>query len=475
MLTTLPDDEAIEPREVDPLRLAAKYATSGPRYTSYPTAPYFEDQNALASYRAWCEAAALDSVAPLSLYLHVPFCRDICYYCACNKTVTREQGVGARYLANLEREIELRSTLVGGQRPVTQMHWGGGTPTYLEDAELTQLMHILASHFHLTDRPDREYSLEIDPRTVSTESLALLRGLGFNRISMGIQDFDPLVQKSVNRVQRYEDVADLVSAARNLKYRSLSFDLIYGLPHQDETSMRQTLRQVIALGPDRIACYNYAHLPERFSSQRAIDRLTLPSPQQKMVLHQLISDVLKDAGYLHIGMDHYVLPSDDLALARQNGRLQRNFQGYSLQLADDLLGLGVSAISQLGDFYLQNERQLDAYYSTLDKGEIPVVRGYQMTAEDKLRRNIIMTLACQLELNIETLEAEFDIDFFSHFAACVPTLRAMSADGLLQLAGQTLRITPIGRHFIRNICMAFDAYLETPTHQKTTPQYSATV
>lgn len=455
--------------------LAAKYATSGPRYTSYPTAPHFEDQQAVAAYRADCSNVPVDSVAPLSLYVHIPFCRDICYYCACNKVVTRKKGAGATYLAHLEREITLRSEHIARQRPVTQMHWGGGTPTYLEDAELTQLMHALASHFHLTDREDREYSLEVDPRTVSPDSLALLRGLGFNRISMGIQDFDPLVQKAVNRVQRYDDIAGLVAATRSLNFRSLSFDLIYGLPHQDETSIRQTLQQVITLQPDRIACYNYAHLPQRFSSQRSIDRLTLPSPQQKIELHQLISDTLTDAGYSHIGMDHYVLPADDLAQARRDGRLQRNFQGYSLQLADDLLGLGVSAISQLGDYYLQNERQLEDYYTRVANDDMPIARGYRMTAEDKLRRSVIMTLACQLELDIDKVEAEFGVDFFSHFADCIPALREMAADGLLELTARKVSITAAGRHFIRNICMVFDAYLQTSAAQSVTPGYSATV
>ena len=299
----------------------------------------------MPQFLAGHSAHGLDSIEPLSLYVHIPFCKDICYYCACNKIVTRDGEASRRYLDMLRREIAMQSTLHGRQRPVRQMHWGGGTPTFLDSAELTELMHELASHFQLLDGGFREYTIEIDPRTVETSQVALFKGLGFNRISLGIQDFDPLVQKSINRQQSYSAVHELVHEIREHQFRSLSFDLIYGLPHQDVYTMETTLEKVLELRPDRIACFNYAHLPERFPSQRAIDRLTLPSVEQKLALQELIAGKLSRNGYLHIGLDHYVLPADDLAIAQQQGRLQRNFQGYSVQMATDLVGLGVSAIT----------------------------------------------------------------------------------------------------------------------------------
>ncbi len=441
------------------LALAHKYACQGPRYTSYPTAPQFSTDFPLQDYLERQRATGGDSREPLSLYVHIPFCNDICYYCACNKIVTRRANTAAVYLEHLQREIAAQSRLVGRERPVTQMHWGGGTPTYLDEAQITELMHMLASHFRLLDSPQREYSIEIDPRSVDCATLALLKGVGFNRISLGIQDFDPQVQRAVNRIQPHATVAALVDTVRNLGFRSLSFDLIYGLPFQNRHSMERTLQQVIALRPDRIACYNYAHLPERFSSQRAIDRLSLPSAEEKLLLHEIIAHTLKGAGYRHIGMDHFVLPDDELALAQADGRLQRNFQGYSLRLADDLLGLGVSAISQMGDCYLQNARELDSYYQHLESGDLPIERGCQMTGEDLLRRHVIMSLICDLYLDMEACGRQFGIDFRQKFAAELAALAPMAEDGLLQLSGEAIQVTSSGRPFLRNICMPFDAYL----------------
>jgi oxygen-independent coproporphyrinogen-3 oxidase len=306
--------------------MARRYATSGPRYTSYPTAPQFSEEFELQRYINW-QGRRENHADPLSIYVHVPFCHDICYYCACNKVVTRKEGVASTYLAHLTRELQRQSEIVGHERPVTQMHWGGGTPTYLDDGEITELMHSLARHFRLLDKGYREYSIEIDPRTVSSSTIALLKGVGFNRISLGIQDFDAQVQKAVNRVQSYGMVADLVEAVRSYGFKSLSFDLIYGLPFQDHRSMAETLRKVVSLRPDRVACYNYAHLPERFLPQRSIDRLTLPEPEEKLLLAQMISATLQDAGYRYIGMDHYVLPDDELALARAKGDCNVIFRG----------------------------------------------------------------------------------------------------------------------------------------------------
>jgi oxygen-independent coproporphyrinogen-3 oxidase len=457
------------------LELAAKYACEGPRYTSYPTAPQFRQDFPVDQYLAWQRRDGDHKRAPLSLYLHLPFCRDICYYCGCNKIVTRKKGVARQYLNRLQREIEQQSRLVGEQRPITQMHWGGGTPTYLDNAEITELMHMLASHFRLLDKDYREYSIEIDPRTVDLATIALLKGVGFNRISLGIQDFDPLVQQAVNRVQPYEVVAPLVDKIRSHQFRSLSFDLIYGLPCQDRHTMKETLRKVNSLRPDRIACYNYAHLPQRFASQRAIDRLALPSPEEKLLLQQMISHTLQDAGYLHIGMDHYVLPEDELARALQEGRLQRNFQGYSLHMADDLLGLGASAISQMGDFYLQNERELEAYYSLVDSGKMPFNRGCKVTTEDKLRRYIIMSLISDLRLDIVDCNRQFGIDFSTRFREELAALDAMADDGLLEINEQELAISPRGRPFLRNICMPFDAYLKAHGGDQPPPRFSATI
>lgn len=461
--------------QLQSVELAAKYACQGPRYTSYPTAPQFQEDFPREQYFDWLRTDSARKLAPLSLYVHLPFCRDICYYCACNKIVTREKHAARGYLRRLETEIDLQSALVGNTRPVTQMHWGGGTPTYLDNAEITELMHSLARRFHLLDTDRREYSIEIDPRTVQGDTIALLKGLGFNRISLGIQDFDPLVQESINRIQPYQQVKSLVECIRLHGFRSLSFDLIHGLPHQNCHSMAETLRKVIALRPDRIAIYNYAHLPERFKSQRAIDRLSLPQPGERLLLQQLISHQLQEAGYQHIGMDHYVLPGDELALGQAQGRLQRNFQGYSLQLADDLLGLGVSAISQMGDFYVQNERELGAYYDRLDHGQHPAVRGFKLSAADKLRRHIIMSLVCDLRLDIAECNRRFGIVFASQFAHELQALRTMEEEGLVRIDTNEIRITPSGRAFLRNVCMLFDAYLGTTHGERPLPTFSNTL
>ncbi|MEH6581946.1 MAG: oxygen-independent coproporphyrinogen III oxidase [Halioglobus sp.] len=470
-----PDPVTIVPISDASLSLANRYACQGPRYTSYPTAPQFRGDFPLEDYHGWQQQDGDHKRAPLSLYIHLPFCNDICHYCACNKIVTRKAGVARKYLDRLQLEIAGQAELVGQQRPITQMHWGGGTPTYLDNAEITELMHMLASHFHLLDKGYREYSIEIDPRTVDLSTIALLKGVGFNRISLGIQDFDPLVQRATNRIQPYKQVAPLVESIRAHGFRSLSFDLIYGLPHQDRLTMTETLNKVIGLRPDRIACYNYAHLPERFSSQRAIDRLTLPSAGEKLALQQLIADNLQSAGYLHIGMDHYVLPNDELALAQAEGRLQRNFQGYSLHMADDLLGLGVSAISQVGDYYLQNERDLDTYYNRIDQGDLATAKGCKLTADDLLRRHIIMSLISDLKLDIVECDEQFNIDFSQLFTAEIQTLRPMEQDGLLEIKTGEIRVTQKGRPFLRNICMPFDAYLTAHKGDQPPPRFSATV
>ncbi len=461
--------------ETDPgfsaeMELARRYATQGPRYTSYPTAPQFNTAFCQPG-QDWLATEPTQSAAPLSLYVHLPFCNDICHYCGCNKVVTRKEGAARHYLDHLAKEIAATAEKVGPRRPVTQMHWGGGTPNYLDGAEITELMHLLASHFRLLDKGYREYSIELDPRTIDLGTIPLLKGIGFNRISLGIQDFDPLVQKAINRVQPFSMVEPLVDTVRAHDFRSLSFDLIYGLPHQDRQSMHDTVEKVIQLRPDRIACYNYAHLPERFPSQRSIDRHTLPEPEEKLLMQLSISHQLKDAGYVFIGMDHYVLPEDELASAQREGRLQRNFQGYSMHLADDLVGLGVSAITQVGNMYLQNVRNIDDYYARIDSGAVTADRGVRLTREDQIRRHVIMSLICEMSLDTAECSSLFGIDFNEHFSAELTALEALAADGLLTLSDTEIKVQERGRAFLRNICMPFDAYL-TGQH---TQRFSATV
>ena len=439
--------------------LIKKYDVAGPRYTSYPTVPNFSSAFRQAEYLQQIETSLKHSLAPLSLYVHVPFCKNICFYCGCNKIVTRDTSVARKYLNYLEKEIRLQSAAIGNRRPVMQLHFGGGTPTFLDNAELTELMHALASHFKLTDAQQREYSIELDPRTVTSDSLALLRGLGFNRVSFGIQDFDLRVQKAINRVQSYQSVAELVSAARLYRFRSVSFDLIYGLPFQTPESLSATIDQVTKLSPDRIAFYNYAHLPERFSSQRAIDRLALPSAEQKLSMWVQIAERLMAAGYQFIGMDHFVKVDDDLAKAQKAGRLQRNFQGYSTCLAPDLVGLGVSSISSLQRCYAQNERDLDGYYDRLARNELPVCRGVALSRDDEIRRAIISDVICHLELDINRIEVRFNIDFSDYFSRVFPALLEMEIDGLLVIEGAKILVTAQGRAMLRNICMLFDRYL----------------
>lgn len=440
--------------------LISKYDVQGPRYTSYPTALQFRNDFSIDEYRALWQGgrSAAPNIAPLSLYVHLPFCENICYYCACNKIVTRKKEKTRDYLNHIETEIRLQSELVGRTRPVTQMHWGGGTPTFLNGAELTELMHSIASHFRLIDSESREYAIEIDPRTVDPALLALLKGLGFNRLSLGIQDFNPQVQQAINRVQSYEQVAQLMAAARRFSFKSVSFDLIYGLPHQSTATLQTTLNQVIALNPDRIALYNYAHLPDRFPTQRSIDRLALPTAQEKLAMLAQANGQLRDAGYLNIGMDHFVRPSDELALAQQRGQLQRNFQGYSTCMAQDLLGLGVSAITSTRDGFAQNTRDLQRYYAALNANQLPIERGLQLTDDDQVRKHVIMRLICNFELDLDDFAIRFGTTLQHYFAAEMPAVQELIADGLIELDAHRLHVTATGRSLIRNICMTFDRY-----------------
>lgn len=453
---TLPLDQAS-------MELAAKYACHGSRYTSYPTAIQFHQNFPREQYYHWQHSDGDHKTAPLSLHVHLPFSQDSHLTGAGDKTLTHDQNAARNYLCRLRAEIELQSELVGSSRSVTQMHWGGGTPSFLDHAEITELMHLLASHFRLLDKGYREYSIEIDPATTALDTIALLKGLGFNRLSLRIDDFDPLVQKSINHIQAHSLIASLVDCIRTHHFRSLSLELLYGLPHQDNCSMQETLRKVIALQPDRVSCHPYEHLPTR-PGRSAIDHLNLPSTQEKLLLQGAISHRLQEAGYLHIGMDHYALPGDELAQAQQEGRLQRNFLGYSVQSADDLLGLGVSASSQIGDFYLQNELDLAAYYTRIDQGQHPAARGFRVSHEDKLRRFIIMSLICELKLDIPECSRRFGIEFASMFHTELLVMQKMEDDGLLCVDAQEIQVSPRGKFFLRNICGVFDAYVQPLEH-----------
>ncbi|MFY0665499.1 MAG: oxygen-independent coproporphyrinogen III oxidase [Natronospirillum sp.] len=432
-----------------------RYNISGPRYTSYPTALQFAPVPTTELPDALAQGAHHE---PLSLYVHIPFCHHLCYYCACTKVVTRDQSKADRYLDALELEVQRVAPMVR-QRPIRQLHWGGGTPTFLNTKQITRLCQILSQHFQLEPNDQkREFSIEIDPRVTTAEDLQQLRDWGFNRLSMGIQDFHQPTQEAVHRIQSPAMVTELVGQARSLEFHGISFDLIYGLPHQTLTSMQRTLQQVIALAPERIACYSYAHLPDRFAPQRRILATDLPSPSGKVELLHTIVQQLQEAGYRYIGMDHFALPSDGLVKAHENATLQRNFQGYSTHGNTDLLGLGMSAISSIKDTYLQNYADLDSYQNACAT-QLPTHRGYRMHDDDRIRRRVIMDLACQGYVNFAYMCDEFAFDFSAYFAPELEALQTLANDGLVVLTEDDLTVTDLGRLLLRPICMVFDAYL----------------
>jgi oxygen-independent coproporphyrinogen-3 oxidase len=458
--------------------LIRRYDRNGPRYTSYPTALQFDSRfgpldHAAAAARA--VAAAPD--APLSVYVHVPFCASPCFYCACTKIITRQLAMADSYLLRLEREIELQSRAFGKRRPIAQLHFGGGTPTFLSIDHLSCLFGSLDRYFGLAPPAQREYSIEIDPRTVQPAALAELAALGFNRVSLGIQDFDPQVQKAVNREQSVEHVTAIVAAARRAGFGSVAMDLIYGLPQQTPASFAQTLSRVIELQPNRIAAYSYAHMPERFKPQRQIRTDQLPGAAAKLELLQLIVQRLLAAGYVHVGMDHFAHPDDELARALREGTMQRNFQGYSTHGGTDLLGLGMSAISRLADTYSQNARTLPGYYAAVDASTLPTERGIRLSADDAVRRDVIAALMCSGELHFADIERQHGIAFDRYFAAELVTLGSPEHDGLVQLREDGIRVTPQGRFLLRAIVMPFDAYIGTThsTDQGHRPRYSRIV
>jgi len=452
--------------------LLRRFEVAGPRYTSYPTADRFVEAFEAEDYaQALRQRRSMGGRAlPLSLYVHLPFCESLCHFCACNKIVTRHHARAGQYLDYLAREIDLQTAQLGRGAAVSQLHLGGGTPTFLDDAQLARLMGILHGAFSFT--PDGEQSIEVDPRTVDAGRLARLAGLGFNRLSFGVQDFDPEVQKAIHRVQPAAQVFELMAAARELGFKSVNADLIYGLPLQTVASFERTLAQLCALRPDRVALYAYAHLPERFKAQRRIHVEQLPPAADKVQMLARSIAVLTAAGYVHIGMDHFALPQDALAVAKRQGRLHRNFQGYSTQPDCDLVALGVSAIGRVGATYSQNAKSLEEYFDHLDQQRLPVVRGLALTRDDLLRRSFIMALMCQGHVDFEAMGQAHLIDFREHFEPEFAALGPLLAGGLVRLSDDALEVTPTGWYFVRAIAMVFDRYLQA---DRTRTRYSRIV
>jgi oxygen-independent coproporphyrinogen-3 oxidase len=453
------------------LELIARLDRNGPRYTSYPTADRFNEAFGPEQYASWAGRRNVGG-APraLSLYVHLPFCRNVCFYCACNKVITRDAAKGDKYLQYLEREIELQAALFRDEPLVRQMHWGGGTPTFYPAEQLGRLFGFLRDRFELAH--DGEFSIEVDPRTVDAAGVRALRAMGFNRMSLGVQDFDPEVQRAVNRVQSEAQVRSVMEAARASGFESINVDLIYGLPKQTLLSFNRTLARVVELSPDRIAIYNYAHLPTRFKPQRRIQEADLPAGHLKLKLMGLATQRLTDAGYVYIGMDHFAKRGDALAVAQREGRLHRNFQGYSTHGDCDLIGLGVSAIGAIGPTYSQNSRELPEYYDRLDHGMLPVARGIELTADDVLRRSIIQALMCQFILSKTSVEIAHLIDFDTYFASELRALEELACHGLVAFDGPWIVVTAKGRMLIRNICMVFDRYLR---HDVAARRYSRVI
>lgn len=440
--------------------LIAKYDLSGPRYTSYPTAPQFDaniDKVALISNMM------APSSAPLSLYFHIPFCANLCYYCACNKIVTKQYSKGSDYVELLGEEMRLRSLMIDNRRQVTQLHFGGGTPTFLSAENFRTLFAYMHENFNLQQDGSQDFSVEIDPREIDGEKLMQLVSLGINRISLGIQDFDPDVQQSIHRVQSFDLVQALVVKARELGIKSINFDLIYGLPFQSESGFKKTLDDVIALSPDRISLFNYAHLPDRFRSQKRLPEEHLPAAKEKLAILKMSISYLVNAGYEYIGMDHFAKPQDELTKARDKGLLHRNFQGYTTHSGTDLLAFGVSGISSINGVYMQNQLDLKSYKESIENGQLAIAKGYISNHDDCVRHDVIMNLLSQFQLNFDIIEEKYNIRFIEYFSDELARLEAFVADNMLQYfsshSRNGIKVTERGRLLIRCICMVFDKYL----------------
>ena len=447
------------------LNLINKYDYSGPRYTSYPTAPQFQDSFGEVEYRQAAQESNA-SGTPLSLYFHIPFCDTICFYCACNKIATKDRGLNAPYLQRLYKEMEMQGQIYDRSRRVDQLHWGGGTPTFLSHEQMAELMKVTGEHFQLADDDIGEYSIEIDPREANAETVRVLREAGFNRMSLGVQDFDERVQKAVNRIQTEEETFTVLDAAKASGFRSVSIDLIYGLPFQSVESFAKTLDRVLEVGPDRLSVFNYAHLPQMFKPQRRINEADLPAPQEKLEILKMTIDHLTSAGYVYIGMDHFARPDDELAIAQREGSLYRNFQGYSTHSDCDLVAMGVTSISMVNNTYSQNVRDLESYYEHIDAGRLPVLRGIGLSEDDLIRRDVITQLICNFALSYERIEQTWGISMADYFTEELKRLDQMVEDGLIEKDESGLVVMPRGRLLIRNICMAFDKYLPPISQQK---------
>lgn len=450
-------------------QIIRRFDVNGPRYTSYPTADRFVDQFSPERCKYWLgnrnAGASSSTRQALSLYFHLPFCNTICYYCACNKIITKDHGRSAKYLKYLARELALQSSyLAEGDNEVEQLHWGGGTPTFLSHDEMRQLMSATRKHFRLVE--GGEYSIEVDPRKVDRATVELLGELGFNRMSVGVQDFDESVQQAVNRIQSEEETFAVIEAARANGFKSISVDLIYGLPKQTVSGFDRTLDRVIADSPDRLSIYNYAHLPRLFKPQRRILESDLPSPDARLQILALAIRKLTDAGYVYIGMDHFAKPGDELAVAQREGRLHRNFQGYSTHSDCDMLSFGISSISKVGASYYQNVKTLDEYYELLDQGVLPVQRGIELDADDILRRSVIQSLMCHFELAMDAVEAAHRIDFRTYFSTELEALQEMVQGGLVRIEDRKIIVLPPGRMLVRVISMAFDKRLRADRESK---------
>ena len=446
-----------------------RFDINGPRYTSYPTADRFADDFSPETCKHWLAHRSKSGPEgrrqQLSLYFHIPFCNTICYYCACNKIITKDHGRSARYLRYLAKELALQgSFLSDGDRVVEQLHWGGGTPTFLSHAEMRQLMAATRRHFRLVE--GGEYSIEVDPRKVDQATVALLGELGFNRMSVGVQDFDANVQQAINRIQTEEETLSVIEAARANGFRSISIDLIYGLPRQTVSGFDRTLDRIIAASPDRLSIYNYAHLPALFKPQRRIHESDMPSADKRLQILSLAIRKLTGAGYVFIGMDHFAKPDDELAVAQREGRLHRNFQGYSTHSDCDMLSFGISSISKVGRSYYQNVKTLEDYYERLDRGLLPVFRGIELDDDDVLRRSIIQSLMCHFELSFAAIESGYGICFKDYFSNELEALGDMSEAGLLRIESDRLVVLPAGRMLVRAISMVFDRYLTAGRERK---------
>ena len=450
--------------------LIKKYDKSGPRYTSYPTAIQFTENFSEQDYHQQVNLSN-ERNTPLSLYFHIPFCDTICYYCGCNKIVTKNRNHAQPYLDAVHKELELQGQLFKATRIVNQLHWGGGTPTFISHQQMTELMQQTRRHFALLDDDSGEYSIELDPREVTPASINLLRKLGFNRISLGVQDFNPKVQQAVNRIQSYKETRDVIVAARNNKFHSISLDLIYGLPFQTVESFNETVDKVLELEPDRLSVFNYAHLPEMFKTQRQIKSEDLPSAEDKLAILQQVTNKLIDAGYEFIGMDHFAKPTDELAIAQKERKLYRNFQGYSTNSDCDLVALGITSIGKVADSYSQNIKTIKEYSEVIESGRLPIFRGITLSEDDILRREVINQLICHFELSFKNIEKTFKINFSEYFFNELKEIKDMQADSLLELTADKILVRPEGKLLIRNICMVFDIYLNKNKEQR----YSKTI